>query len=414
MTSGGLSETVDAGLLGVEIGRNKVRLAVLDEEARHLGDVVERPIARTGGPRDPIDQEDATREAILAGLERLAVDDPSALRVGTTIGFPNCGVGSGPALADWLVSLSEELGEPLIHTGEVGVSYAPASSVEYVKRVFEGTALHLERVELAPVAAARTLRSVRSGAIRLGSGVAWSARLLDDQVLEAFETADGPVDDELRVLVDGGGKPIERLEGLEMGDTFGAARGLSPGALAAAVGVAMGLREPNGPNLLHGELVGPRVEVAVHTAAGAPLAARFDPALDPYRGSATGEQFAPGVEGTDHDVIGDEPLEAYVDDDLGAIQDELRARRRAVADTYELHRLPRTIERSREFVVSPRPVSAELPERPQRRVADPYDDVEPFAPEVTPERSEGFHISDFLLGALLMLAIVLTVTLVVL
>jgi hypothetical protein len=419
MSGGALSQNVDGELLGVEIGRNKVRLVVLDWRANKVRDAVERPIAKAGGPRDPIEQEFSTRSAIEAGLERLDVIELSGMAVAATIGFPNCGVGSGPALQEWLESLGDDLDEPVMFTGTGGISYAPASCVDFVKRVFEPTGLGLNRVELAPVAAARVLKSVRSGAITLGSGVAWSARLLDNQVLEAFETVDGSFNDELQVMINGIGQPITSLDGFDIDPSFGPNRGLSAAALAPSVGVAVALLDRGGPNLLAGRSTGNGEPIAdespARQASQVTVAAGADPPTEAWSGSDAAEPAAPESDPVAPDVDLDENgFDDRFDpqiDDLGLIQDELRALR--TDETYQLRRPPRAIERSREL----RSVRSTPPDNRADEVGrsreGAFDRIEAFAhPEPKPD--DGFHIADFLLGALLMLAVVLAIALIVL
>ena len=422
MSGGGLPQNLDGELVGVEIGRTKVRIVVLDWRANKVRDAVERPIAKAGGPRDPIEQEFSTRSAIEAGLDRLDVIDVSSMAVGATIGFPNCGVGSGPALQEWLESLGEDLDEPVFYTGTGGVSYAPASCVDFVQRVFEPTGLGLNRVELAPVAAARVLKSVRSGAISLGSGVAWSARLLNNQVLEAFETVDGGFDDELQVLINGIGQPITSLDGFDIDPSFGPNRGLTAAALAPSVGVAVGLLDPEGPNLLAARTTGagdvgtdqPSAMEAIHPAPGTETDAPPDawapaPSDDPQDGASGPADDAAHDESDGSNL--DDRFDPQVDD-LGSIQDELRALR--TDETHQLRKPPRTIERSRELR-SPRPSAPDprVEQLPSRGPAGPFDRIEAFAhPE--PKQDNGFHLADFLLGALLMLAVVLAIALIAL
>lgn len=419
--------SLDGDLLGIEIGRTKVRIVVLDWRANKVRDAIERPIEKAGGPRDPIEQEFSTRSAIEAGLDRLDVIDVTSMAAGATIGFPNCGVGSGPALREWLQSLSEDLDEPVLYTGSGGVSYVPASCIDFVRRVFEPTGIDLGRVELAPVAAARVLQSVRSGAISLGSGVAWSARLLNNQVLEAFETVDGGFDDELQVMINSIGQPITSLDGYEVDPSFGPNRGLTAAALAPSIGVAVALLDPEGPNLLearstedHEELEPVQAEATHQPSHGAVEAAPDDeqdaeawppPDDDPVDSdtSANAEPNAdtqPQAEDYDH-------FDQQVDD-LGLIQDELRAFR--TDGTYQLRRPPRTIEHSRELRSRSPAASDTWADSGRRSVSGPYGQVEDVARPThsAPPSSDGFQLADFLLGALLMLAVVLAITLVIL
>ena len=426
--NGESTQNLDGDLLGIEIGRTKVRIVVLDWRANKVRDAIERPIEKAGGPRDPIEQEFSTRSAIEAGLDRLDVIDVRSMAAGATIGFPNCGVGSGPALHAWLESLSEDLEEPVLYTGNGGVSYAPASCVEFVRRVFEPTDIDLGRVELAPVAAARVLQSVRSGAISLGSGVAWSARLLNNQVLEAFETVDGGFDDELHVMINSIGQPITSLDGYEVDPSFGPNRGLTAAALAPSIGVAVALLDPEGPNLLearstenHDELDAGSAE-STHQqsrgAAEAPADAERGEEGWPPPADETAESGAPA---SDEPLVETAPSAEDFDqfdpqvDDLGLIQDELRAFR--TDGTYELRRPPRAIEHSRELR-SPPPATPGVwaDAGPRRRAGAPPGRVDEFArpAQAAPPSNDGFQLADFLLGALLMLAVVLAITLLIL
>ncbi len=240
-------------LLGVEIGRHRVRLALLDPEGRVVHDAAEAPIA---GGEDVIElMAGATSRAIVAGVDRLGLNATTPVQVAATIGFPHCGVGSGPALPEWIVELSRELGEAVVCNGDHGISYAPVHCLDYVDQVFNSISMRLDRVELAPVAAGRTLGLLRSGTLTLGSGIAWSARILEGEMMEAFEVSGGPVDDALHVVANDGARPVQALDGVFIDETLCHERGLSPGLLAPAVGVALALLNPPTQNLLDGRLV---------------------------------------------------------------------------------------------------------------------------------------------------------------
>ncbi len=240
-------------LLGVEVGRRRVRLALLDPEGRLVHDAAEAPI---DGNEDLVEfMAGATSRAIAAGANRLGLSPATPVQVAATIGFPHCGVGSGPALGEWIVELSRELGEPVVCIGDHGVSYAPVHCLDYVDHVFHSISMRLDRVELAPVAAGRTLGLLRSGTLTLGSGIAWSARILDGEMMEAFEVGGGPVDDALHMIANDGARPVQVLDGVFIDETMCQERGLTPGVLAPAVGVALALLDPPGRNLLDGRLV---------------------------------------------------------------------------------------------------------------------------------------------------------------
>lgn len=430
MSGGRISQGVGVGLLGIEIGRNKVRMALLDPDAKVVDDAVERPIVKGGGPRDPIEEESSTRAAIEAGFERLGLTTAVPLMVGVTIGFPHCGVGSGPALRDWLADLSAELGEPIVHVGDHGVSYAPIHCIDFVRRVFEPIALHLDRIELAPVAASRMLESLRSGAVTLGSGVAWSARILDRDVLEAFEIIDGSFDEVMQVVSNGVAHPVEHLEGVFVDEELCRNRGLTVGSLAPAVGVAVALHDSPFANLLDGQLVGnqapsrvsgpfPRLESS--RTVPAPLA----PEDRPVSGPSSRWDVA-------DDLMNTQPAPAPAQSMMSAGTDQrprgngwdgLEGGEFGYGDhyddtvTYKLRRQPGAAWPPEHRGFEHDPVQW-APERPEPRViqqqAPPRDDlagIEKFSPQPTSLDGGGFHVSDFLLGALLMLAIALTAAL---
>ena len=248
----------EPGLLGVEIGRSKVRLALLDEQGRFVRDAVERPITTAGGPRKPISETASTRAALEMALGRLNIADRRSLMVGVTIGFPHCGVGSGPAITDWLTNLSSEVGEPILCAGQTGISYAPIRSLDFVGDVFRGLELPVDRVELAPVAASRCLKLAASS-MTLGSGIAWSARLLNNEVLEAFETVDSSFDEIIHFSSGGREQILDHL-GVDIDPVTCRDRGVSVPALAPAVGVALGLIKADPQNLMQArQVLGPGI-----------------------------------------------------------------------------------------------------------------------------------------------------------
>ena len=253
MSGGRVGPGPAAALLGVEIGRSHVRLALLDPDGKVVDDAIGAPIL--GGDADEATAEVSISGAIVGAVSRLGIMPGTPLRVGATIGFPHCGVGSGPTLRDWLYELSVDLREPVVHVGDHGVSYAPIRCLDFIDRVFRSASLRLDRVELAPVAASRTLGLLRSGSVTLGSGVAWSARILDGEMMEAYEAVDGAVDEVLHLVGNGPPRPVEHLDGVFLDDGLCRARGVSPASLAPAVGVALGLQDPPGRNLLDGRIL---------------------------------------------------------------------------------------------------------------------------------------------------------------
>ncbi|MEZ5410874.1 MAG: hypothetical protein R2761_22790 [Acidimicrobiales bacterium] len=253
MSGGRINPAPAPALLGVEIGRNQVRLALLHPDGMVVADAIEAPIV--GGDTDEATAEISISGTIAAAVNQLRIAPGSPIQVGATIGFPHCGVGSGPALREWLVDLSRELQEPVVHNGDRGISYAPIRCLDFIDRVFHSASLPLDRVELAPVAAARTLGLFRSGSVTLGSGIAWSARILDGEMMEAFEAVDGAVDEVLHLVANGATHAVEQLDGVFLDDGLCRSRGLSPASLAPAVGVALSLFDSPARNLLDGRLI---------------------------------------------------------------------------------------------------------------------------------------------------------------
>jgi len=243
-------------LLGVEIGRNKVRLALVDVITTMLVDVVERSVVSSSGPRDPLDQEFAIRAAFEDGLERLGGGNIAPVMVGATMGFDSCGVGSGPTIMQWLEGLSHDTGQSMACVGHPGVSYAPARYVQFVRDLFESSPLRLDRLELAPVAAARVLGPVDVASIYMGSGVCWSARVLNGDVLEAFEAPNGSVDGPLMVTATNREGPIGSLYGVKEDPAIYRHRGVDVANLGPSVGVAIGMVTSLGSNLLEAQIIG--------------------------------------------------------------------------------------------------------------------------------------------------------------
>lgn len=413
-TSGGAATPVTSGLLGIEVGRSLVRLALLDDSAKRVLNIVERPIAKAGGPRDPIEEEASTRQAIEEGLDRLSVDGSSQLRVGVTIGFRNCGVGSGPALEGWLISLSEEIDQPIISTDGDGVSYCPSQWLAFTRQVLEPTVVSANSILLAPVAASRVLGPVQSVSMKLGSGIAWSARILNNQVLEAFETLDGALDEPIHLLVDNDAQLVTSLTGVEIDQELCRNRGISEAALAPCVGAAVSLLDVDGANLLDGSPVGSaRREFDIDLRGGP---------FDTWDGGNGIDSPAPPASATVAPSAGPVDTEALLDRGGASAPAPAPADFAAGApydETYKLRKLPRTVARSKELPDEgqyQRPTANGSYQAASQQhgnaplMPTDYAEVDALGHDEALD-NRGFQISDFLLGALGMLAIVLFVAL---
>ncbi|MFV0258636.1 MAG: hypothetical protein ACK5PP_09345 [Acidimicrobiales bacterium] len=357
----------------------------IDGEALTVRDVVERPIVTGDGPRDPDAEEYSTRSALESALNWLDAGRINRVPVGVSIGFPNCGVGSGPTMGSWLAGLSEEVGGPILYCGDDGISYAPADCVEFVHRVFDGIPVRVTRVDLAPVAAGRCLGHLPSAALTLGSGVAWSARVLNNNVMEAFETIDGSYDEPLAVLSSGRLVELASLSGVEVDSRLLERRGLTVGTLAPAVGAAIGLLDENGPSLVRGaqqagtrrtrpsSRVGPISSVSAFDERTMDLA-RAQPRIRVRAGSAAGRPLDPGVGARAQVGLRDRPG-AWGLDDLPPPDP-----RPTVTDTFHLRRVSRPVQRSREL-----PTSAPLGRRDRPSPVPVSGDLRTVAPRTVEE-----------------------------
>jgi hypothetical protein len=307
-----------------------------------------------------------------------------------------------------LEEMSEELGEPVVFIGDPGISYAPTRYLDFVEGVFVDSGLDLLAVELAPVAASRMFGSLPSGAMTLGSGVAWSARILHDHVLEAFES-EGPFDEVVHVAARGAPRPLGALAGVDVDERLCQTRRVSAGALAPAVGAALSLLGPPRTNLLYGE-------------------STYGP-LGSYPGSDLVSAASPRAP------------DRGIDEDSGNGESARRKEsgRFNPSETYQLQRFSGSAPSDRSDVRPPDRSDVRLSDRSDVRPKarresasrpSPFDDdlvadessssafddlagIEAFAhPGEPPPRS--FSFTDFLLGALVMLAIVLVVWLVLL
>ncbi|MEM7339360.1 MAG: hypothetical protein AAF467_11980 [Actinomycetota bacterium] len=389
----GLSAQQPPLLMGVEVGRSKVRIVTIDPADCSVSDVVERPIAKVGGPRDPIEQELSTRAAIEAALDQMGLGEGASLAVAATMGFPNCGVGSGPALRGWLQSLSVDLDEPMAMAGSRGVSYAPLRYVEFMQQVFASTGLKLDRIELAPVAAVRVTGRLRSAALTLGSGITWSARVLDSQVLEAFETTEGAIDDAVQVTLPGGAPTTpEVLDQITVDEFLCRNRGVQVAALAPAAGVALGLLDADPSNLLTGERI---------------YGTQPDYAPGPVDDDVSGHDLLDAT-AAEH-ALDDVQLEAEAADPHPVVTVENHA-------TRQLQRVPRSLQRSQEYpAITPDQIRHQSSLRREEPEAEPepgpeshFDAIAAFAhPDGELKTESGFNWTDFLIGALAMTAVVL-------
>jgi hypothetical protein len=220
------------------------------------------------------------------------------------------------------------------------------------------------------------------------------------------------------LVSDGREGPIDRLTGVYVDETLCRDRGVSVAALAPAVGVAIALLGIDQSNLLDGTtIVGDEIASRVPSGhrearAAAPMAPSHLP--PPMGGGGWAVDEAPSV-------FPAPPLAEY--DDYGR---DLRRSGplgsgplgRPIEDPYALGRRPGELQRSREPITGSHPAvripgPGERPLGPRSR--DGFGGIEAFAHPADADRAGGpFHVSDFMLGALGMLAVILAGALVLL
>lgn len=252
-------KAVSSDILGIEVGRFVLRGVVLDAAVANVVDFAEVPLRPFPGESPRV----GSANCALIGpsfeilLSRLGLDRGSVFAAGIALG-PRCsGVGSGPALAEWLAAQAEGIGEALVCAGELGIAFAPKDAIDGAASMARSVGLGLVRVDLAPVAAARVLIDPTHDVASVGSGVGWRARLRDLEVVEALDRADIVDDAPFQVLLpDGQIEPLTGYRRIAIPPGLRAA-GFDPGQLAVAVGSAIGVANRSGADLLNGTVIDP-------------------------------------------------------------------------------------------------------------------------------------------------------------
>ncbi len=240
-------------VLGIEVGATVVRAVVLSRETLEV----------TAAAEAGIDTEDehvfdstTIRPALGEVMYQLAELQPESMLAAISIGPPQSGVGSGPALPPWLERQARNLGQNLICAGELGVAFCPQSPVDLLISLCEEAAITLARVDLAPMAAARLLTQGGADTIMVGSGRGWRARLRNDEVLEALHTEEIDIDQPMSIVrPDGRVTEISKYYGVGVAAALDEEFELNLGQLAPAVGAAVGVIDGSAANLLDGATV---------------------------------------------------------------------------------------------------------------------------------------------------------------
>ena len=247
------SQGASPDILGIEVTPTVVRAVRLDRDARSVIGAAECPVLAVGDAvtLDPASIGPALDEV----MYQLEIDDRSRHLAGVSIGPPRAGVGSGPALPAWLEHRARQLGENMVCSGKLGISFCPQRALDTAIMICEQANITVSRIDFAPVAAARTLQP-GTDTLTVGSGRGWRARLRDDEVLEALENTEIAVDDPLRVITpDGMAVSIDEFHGVSVDSGVGIGTDDDFGHLASAVGAAVGVVDGSSGNLLDGDTV---------------------------------------------------------------------------------------------------------------------------------------------------------------
>lgn len=240
-------------VLGIEVGATAVRAVVLSRETLEVTAAAEAGIDTED---EHVFDSNTIRPALGEVMYQLAELEPEAMMAAISIGPPQSGVGSGPALPPWLERQARNLGQNLICAGELGVAFCPQTPVDLLISLCEEAAITLARVDLAPVAAARLLSSGGADTIMVGSGRGWRARLRNDEVLEALHTDEIDIDQPMSIVrPDGRVTEIPMYHGVGVAAALDEEFELNLGQLAAAVGAAVGVINGSPANLLDGATV---------------------------------------------------------------------------------------------------------------------------------------------------------------
>ncbi len=247
------ADSQSPSILGIEVGATVVRAVVLSTDSLEVTAAAEAGI-------DTFDEHvfDSTtiRPALGEVMYQLAELAPESMMAAISIGPPQSGVGSGPALPPWLERQARNLGQNLICAGELGVAFCPQTPVDLLISLCEEAAITVARVDLAPVAAARLLMPGGADTIMVGSGRGWRARLRNNEVLEALHTDEIDIDQPMSIVrPDGRVTEIPKYHGVGVAPALDEEFELNLGQLAPAVGAAVGLIDNSPTNLLNGATV---------------------------------------------------------------------------------------------------------------------------------------------------------------
>ncbi len=236
-----VQENSEKVIVGIEVGRQLVRAVVFDEKSRTItayADSANISLADSNAANPS--------HALVSVWRKLQIGFSANARVAVAVGAKNSGIGSGPAIVDWIASLESQLGRPVVRAGEPdkGVSYFPESNLEAVLTSFDAIGVSPERVELAPISVARVLPKGVTCAVSVDSSIGWRARLHTGHVLEALAYPDGFNDQGVMVELPGAeATKLTKLTNISVASHIFKENNVDISSIACVAGAALGLLE---------------------------------------------------------------------------------------------------------------------------------------------------------------------------
>ncbi len=236
-----------ADLVGIEIGQKSVRAIVLSSDASSIVRFADTAIPATPGLPD-------ISESIQALWRELGLDLSTHVRAAVAVSHIHAGIGSGPSIESWIDSLGGDLEISLIRVGErfEGVSYFPKEFLDAIGSGFEPLGVEPDRIELAPIAAARCFAPKSTCSFTVESGVSWQARVHSGLILEAMVAETPSAHSGVAIAKGPDTGHISSIHGLELTDELLASLRITVSDIAVAAGAARGLVERPAGNLLEG------------------------------------------------------------------------------------------------------------------------------------------------------------------
>ncbi len=254
-----------ADLVGIEIDRKSVRAIVLGSDASSVVRFAETSISTAQGESTALAN---LSDSIQSLWRELGLDLSTHVQAAVAVSHIHAGVGSGPSIESWIDNLGTDLGVNLVRVGErfEGVSYVPEELLDSIKESFEPLGVKPDRVELAPISAARCFEPKSTCSFTVESGVSWQARVHSGLILEAMVAEDPSEHNGVAISKGPDAGKVTSIDGLDLGHELLASLRVSMSDISVAAGAARGLVDRTAGNLLEGTIGKPRTHRTKTTA----------------------------------------------------------------------------------------------------------------------------------------------------